>query len=139
MFSQIPSHKIGDIVDLLDNNILNLAYARKVIALLFDEKNKFPAQVSMFKQKTTYNHNYYDKCIRYFQIVVENNWEQISDLKEIEELCIKVMLEYPKAVKDYRRGKIQAIKFLLGHLAKKTNNRANLALASKKLEELLKT
>lgn len=48
------------------------------------------------------------------------------------------MLEYPKAVKDYRRGKVQAIKFLIGHIAKKTNERANLAMASKKLEELLK-
>lgn len=49
------------------------------------------------------------------------------------------MLEHPKAVKDYRRGKVQAIKFLLGQIAKTTNDRANLALASKKLEELLKT
>lgn len=48
------------------------------------------------------------------------------------------MLEYPKAVKDYRRGKVQAIKFLIGHISKKTNDRANLAFVSKKLEELLK-
>jgi len=48
------------------------------------------------------------------------------------------MLEYPKAVKDYRRGKLQAIKFLINHIAKKTNDRANLALVSKKLEEFLK-
>lgn len=48
------------------------------------------------------------------------------------------MLEYPKAVKDYRRGKTQAIKFFIGQISKKTNNRANLALVSKTLEELLK-
>lgn len=48
------------------------------------------------------------------------------------------MFEYPKAVKDYRRGKTQAIKFLLGHIAKKTNDRANLAFASEQLEKLLK-
>lgn len=48
------------------------------------------------------------------------------------------MLEYPKAVKDYRKEKVQAIKFLIGHIAKKTNDRANLALVSNKLEALLK-
>jgi len=49
------------------------------------------------------------------------------------------MCEYPKAVKDYRKGKVQAIKFLIGHISKKTNERANLALVSKKIEELLKS
>lgn len=48
------------------------------------------------------------------------------------------MQDYPKAVKDYQRGKVQAIKFLVSHVAKKTNDRANLAFVSKKLEELLK-
>lgn len=52
-------------------------------------------------------------------------------------MCKEVMVEYPKAVKDYRKGKKQAIKFLVGHIAKKTNDSANLALVSKKLEELL--
>lgn len=52
-------------------------------------------------------------------------------------MCKEVMFEYPKAVKDYRKGKKQAIQFLVNHIGKKTNNRANLALASKKLEELL--
>lgn len=48
------------------------------------------------------------------------------------------MQDNPKAVKDYQRGKVQAIKFLIGHIAKKTNDRVNLALVSMKLEELLK-
>lgn len=48
------------------------------------------------------------------------------------------MTEYPKAVKDYRKGKVKAIKFLIGHIAKKTNDKANLACVSNKLEELLK-
>jgi len=48
------------------------------------------------------------------------------------------MLKYPKAVKDYRKGKVQAIKHLIGHIAKNTNERANLAFVSKQLEQLLK-
>lgn len=45
MFSEIPSNFVGEVVDLLDNNTLNLAYARKVITALFDETNKSPSQV----------------------------------------------------------------------------------------------
>lgn len=47
------------------------------------------------------------------------------------------MLDYPKAVKDYREGKAQAIKFLLRHIANKTNERANFNLVKNKLEKLL--
>lgn len=122
---------------------MNLVYARKVIAKLFDEKNKSPTQVSLFfkvtssKIKQSFTQKLKSKCC-YFQIVEENNWKQISDVKVINKLCKEVMLEYPKAVKDYRKGKLKAIKFLISHVAKKTNDRANLASVSKTLEEFLK-
>jgi len=48
MFSEISSHYIGEVIDLLDNNTLNLAYARKVIAILFDTVDKSPSEVSIF-------------------------------------------------------------------------------------------
>jgi len=52
MFSQIPSHVIGEIVDLLDNKLVNLVHARKVISKMFDEKNKSPSQVCLFYNVT---------------------------------------------------------------------------------------
>jgi len=48
IFSKIPSSIIGEIVDLLDNKLVNLVHARKVIAKIFDEKSKSPSQVSIF-------------------------------------------------------------------------------------------
>lgn len=48
------------------------------------------------------------------------------------------MLENPKAVNDYRKGKLKVLKFLIGKIAVKTDEKANLALVSKKFEELLK-
>lgn len=48
MFSKVPFYYIGTVVDLLDNNTLNLYYARKVITKLFDETNKSPLQVNLF-------------------------------------------------------------------------------------------
>jgi len=53
MFSEIPSSVIGEVVDLLDNNTVNLVYARKVIAKIFDDKNKSPSQVNIFFNATT--------------------------------------------------------------------------------------
>lgn len=47
ILSEISSHAIGEIVDLLDNRTLNLAYARKVIAILLDKTNKSPSEVSI--------------------------------------------------------------------------------------------
>ncbi|VVC36675.1 Aspartyl/glutamyl-tRNA(Asn/Gln) amidotransferase, B subunit,Aspartyl/Glutamyl-tRNA(Gln) [Cinara cedri] len=111
---KIPSYFIGEVVDLLDNNTLNISYAKKVIAKLFDESDKSPSQ-----------------------IIEENNWEQICDVEEINKICEAVLVENPKAVKDYRRGKVQALKFLTGQIAKKTDHRINFNVALKKLEELL--
>lgn len=72
------------------------------------------------------------------QITVENNWKQICDIEEINKICVDIMLENPKAVKDYHKGKVQAIKFLTGQIAKKTDHLVNFNIALKKLEELLK-
>lgn len=71
--------------------------------------------------------------------MIKNNWKQITDDNEILKFCEEVMAEYPKAVKDYKKGKVKAIKALIGSIAKKTNDRADLASVSKKLEELLKS
>ncbi|XP_050434227.1 glutamyl-tRNA(Gln) amidotransferase subunit B, mitochondrial [Adelges cooleyi] len=112
----ISSNVIGEIVDLLDNGTLNLAYARKVIGELLQSVNKSATE-----------------------IVIKNNWKQITNDSEILKFCEEAMVEYPKAVKDYKKGKVKAIKALIGSIAKKTNNRADLASVSKKLEELLKS
>lgn len=52
IFSEIPSSFIGEIVDLLDNKLVNLVHARKIISKIFDEKNKSPSQVSSFFNET---------------------------------------------------------------------------------------
>lgn len=67
MFSKIPSTFLGEIVDLLDNNTLNLAYAKKVISKIFDETNKSPLQVSMHYYRLEINEDsnvvvYYVLC-----------------------------------------------------------------------------
>lgn len=47
------------------------------------------------------------------------------------------MLEKPKAVQDYKKGKTRALNALMGLIAEKSNNRADMGKAAKILKELI--
>jgi len=73
------------------------------------------------------------------EIITKQGLSQISDTSTIEEEVMKVIKDNEQAVADYRAGKEQALKFLVGQVMKATRGRANPKLASellmKKLEE----
>jgi len=72
-------------------------------------------------------------------IVAEQGLGQISDTKALEEVASQVIWANPKAVADYRAGKTQSLKFLVGQVMRATKGRVNPNLAGellrKKLEE----
>jgi aspartyl-tRNA(Asn)/glutamyl-tRNA(Gln) amidotransferase subunit B len=72
-------------------------------------------------------------------IIKERGLSQISDTEAIEEEVIAVIKGNQQAVADYRAGKEQALKFLVGQVMKATRGRANPKLVNellkKKLEE----
>ncbi len=72
-------------------------------------------------------------------IIKEQGLSQISDTQEIEETITRVIADNPKALADFKAGKEQAVKFLVGQVMKATGGRANPQLANdslkKKLEE----
>lgn len=72
------------------------------------------------------------------QIVHEFNWAQIDNDEELIKLCQEVFEENPKMVTQYKNGKAKVLKAMLGAIAKKTNNRANMQKVSKMIPELLK-
>jgi aspartyl-tRNA(Asn)/glutamyl-tRNA(Gln) amidotransferase subunit B len=69
------------------------------------------------------------------EIIKAKGLSQISDAREIEKVASQVILANPQAVTDYKAGKTQSLKFLVGQVMKATRGRANPDLAS----ELLKT
>lgn len=71
-------------------------------------------------------------------IVREKRWSLVTDSKVITEKCIKVIENNPKLVKQYRDGKVKVLRALLGILTKTSDNKLDMSLASKKMEELLK-
>ena len=72
-------------------------------------------------------------------IIKKKNLVQISDSGELEGIIASVMENNPKSVEDYRSGKKQALKFLVGQVMKETKGKANPQLVNdillKKLSE----
>jgi aspartyl-tRNA(Asn)/glutamyl-tRNA(Gln) amidotransferase subunit B len=72
-------------------------------------------------------------------IVQELGLSQINDDTELEKAVIEAINKNSQAVADYRAGKVQAAKFLVGQVMKVTRGRANPAVVGemiqKKLEE----
>jgi len=72
-------------------------------------------------------------------IIKEQGLGQISDSAEIEKCAAEIIVANPQAVADYRAGKEQALKFMVGQMMRATRGRTNPNMAAellkKKLEE----
>lgn len=71
------------------------------------------------------------------QVVVEKGLTQISDTEAIRQVVAQVIANNPQAVADYRSGKEQALRFLVGQVMKETRGRANPAMVNELLKTLL--
>ncbi|KAL0128262.1 hypothetical protein PUN28_003491 [Cardiocondyla obscurior] len=107
---------IGQLIDLLQNKSINLITARKILKELTANSNKRPKE-----------------------IVEEHNWFLISDEKQLKEICLKIIEKNPNMVSKYKTGKKKLFNALMGEVAKVTEDRANLAVVAKIMEQLLKT
>jgi len=71
------------------------------------------------------------------ELVEQSGVTQISDAAVIDQAARKVIDANPKAVADYRGGKGEVIKFLVGQLMRETRGRADAGAAETALEALL--
>ncbi len=71
-------------------------------------------------------------------IIKERGLSQISDTEAIKAEVITVINSNKQAVADYKAGKEQALKFLVGQVMKATKGRANPKLVNEVLKEKLK-
>ena len=71
-------------------------------------------------------------------IVEEKDLKQVSDTGALEEIVDKVLAENQSAVEDYKAGKENSIKFLMGQVMKETKGKANppmvMEMLKKKME-----
>jgi aspartyl-tRNA(Asn)/glutamyl-tRNA(Gln) amidotransferase subunit B len=71
-------------------------------------------------------------------IVKDRGLVQINDESAVSGIIEAVLAENPKAVSEYRSGKLQALGSLVGQVMKKTQGKANPQLVNKILKEKLK-
>lgn len=63
------------------------------------------------------------------EIIQQRGLSQITDTSEIEAAVEQVIAANPQPVEDYKAGKTQAVKFLVGQVMKATRGRANANMA----------
>jgi aspartyl-tRNA(Asn)/glutamyl-tRNA(Gln) amidotransferase subunit B len=71
------------------------------------------------------------------EIINERGLSQISDTQELEKIALEVINSNVQPVADYRAGKEQALKFLVGQVMKATKGRANPNLVNEMLKQKL--
>jgi len=108
-----PKH-LMEMLDLIDQGKLSGAAAKTVFEEMFDSGR------------------------RASDIVAERGLTQISDAREIEGIVDRVIANNEQAVSDFKKGKEQALTFLVGHVMRETKGRANPSLVNKLLKERLK-
>jgi aspartyl-tRNA(Asn)/glutamyl-tRNA(Gln) amidotransferase subunit B len=104
---------LGELVTLVDQRVISGKMAKDVLREAF-ESGKGPQQ-----------------------IVDEKELFQITDSRELEVVVEEIIAENPSAADDMRRGKEQAIKFLMGQVMKKTHGKANPEVTSRLLRQKL--
>jgi aspartyl-tRNA(Asn)/glutamyl-tRNA(Gln) amidotransferase subunit B len=72
------------------------------------------------------------------RIIQEEKLERIDDVKKLDQIIDKVIKENKEAVEDYKRGKTNAIIYLIGKTMKETKGMANPQLVREILEKKLK-
>ena len=70
-------------------------------------------------------------------IIEEKGLVQITDQSEIKKVIKEVIADNNKAVEDYKKGKDNALQFLVGQVMAKTKGRVNPQFASKALNQIL--
>lgn len=71
------------------------------------------------------------------EIIEKRDLSQVSDIGFLQIAAQDIVLKNVKAVEDYRSGKTEVLKFLVGQMMRETKGKANPELAQKILEKLL--
>jgi len=70
-------------------------------------------------------------------IIVDKGLSQISDSGEIETVARQIVTENSRAVADYKAGKDQAVKFMVGQMMRATKGRVNPQIATQMIMQML--
>jgi aspartyl-tRNA(Asn)/glutamyl-tRNA(Gln) amidotransferase subunit B len=110
----IPAERLAGLIHLVDSGDLTLTAAKETV---------FPKMITSRKDASA--------------IVAEEGLGQIADEKALHQTARAIIAANPGPLGQYRHGKKQVFGFFVGLLMKETKGRANAALATKILKEIL--
>ena len=93
--------KLAELIDVIDKGVISNTAGKTVLETMFEE-DKTPKQ-----------------------IIEEQGLAQISDESELAKIVQTVVEENPKSIEDYKNGKSNAFKYLVGQTMKATKGKAN--------------
>jgi aspartyl-tRNA(Asn)/glutamyl-tRNA(Gln) amidotransferase subunit B len=111
--SRVTANRLSELLDLIDSGRISGTTAKGVFEKMF-ETERAPSE-----------------------IVQESGLGQIQSADEVGAAIDKAILEAPKAVEDYKRGKESALQFLLGQVMRETKGRARPEIVLESLREKL--
>ncbi len=110
---KVTAQALADLVKLVDEKVINMPSAKEIFGILLADGGD-PRK-----------------------IVEEKGLAQVSDTGAIDRIADQAIAENPKSVADYRSGKEQAIKFLVGQVMRLSKGKANPQLATEALKSKL--
>lgn len=130
---------LGEVSRIINANNIDITAFRKKVApgqlvrlLILNAEGNVSAAASK-----TILENMYETGREAGEIIKDMGLSQISDSGKIEEIANRVIEANPRAVADYKAGKEQSLKFLVGQLMKETRGRADPNLAGELLKKKL--
>lgn len=126
LFKHLAQQKIG--IEQCKITPENFA---EFIAYLYKGEISGPAAQVVFKEM-------FDRGSDPSHVIDEKNLKQISDKEELDKIVEDIIKDNPKPVQDFKKGKSQALQFLLGQVMRETKGKANPKVVGKILKEKLK-
>ena len=128
--TELRKHMMEDGLEIADLKISAENYA-ELIGIVADGKINSSAAQNVLQQM-------YQTGGDPSQIIEEKNLLQTNDSGELEDLVDGVLAENEKSVADFRAGKENALKFLMGQVMKQSKGKANPQIVMEILKEKLK-
>ena len=111
--SLITPQMLGELVDLISDNVINGKTAKDVFALMA-ERGENPSK-----------------------IVEEKGWKQVTDTASIEKVIDEVLAKSSENLAAYRAGKVNLFGWFVGQVMKETKGTANPVLVNEILKKKL--
>ncbi len=70
-------------------------------------------------------------------IIEEKDLTQVSDKSQLEKIIEKVIESNYQPIEDYKKGKVEALQFLVGQIMKLSKGKADPQIAAKLLKKFL--